>query len=398
MSDNTPASTEIPATTAPPNFAKISGRPTPVDGVNLKLGSNSLFMLLLPVLVVIAVVVLGNLYWQQHNQLATLQTSTALLTQQSAANNGQFSTLQQGQQQLEQSLVVAQQQDQNQQQVQQQTQVLLVQANTQISSLTAQLASMNQQLLLAQQAISNQRNNTSSEVLLSEAISMLQLAEQRLLMARDVNTAITLLQEADGLLKQINSPALASLQNNLAADLLTLQALTIINVEALYQQLAAVSAEVEVLTMVSGSDNPGFLVPETTGAPTTLKENGWIDSALSVLSEYFVVTRQDVAVSPLLTAEQQFLLRKTIGLQLTSAQLSLLNSQQVVYEAALAAAQAGITRWIENSDSRKISVLAELEVLRTSPITNEIPAINLSQQAIKLVETGVFYAPVEVVP
>lgn len=398
MSDNTPASTEIPATTAPPNFAKISGRPTPVDGVNLKLGSNSLFMLLLPVLVVIAVVVLGNLYWQQHNQLATLQTSTALLTQQSAANNGQFSTLQQGQQQLEQSLVVAQQQDQNQQQVQQQTQVLLVQANTQISSLTAQLASMNQQLLLAQQAISNQRNNTSSEVLLSEAISMLQLAEQRLLMARDVNTAITLLQEADGLLKQINSPALASLQNNLAADLLTLQALTIINVEALYQQLAAVSAEVEVLTMVSGSDNPGFLVPETTGAPTTLKENGWIDSALSVLSEYFVVTRQDVAVSPLLTAEQQFLLRKTIGLQLTSAQLSLLNSQQVVYEAALAAAQAGITRWIENSDSRKISVLAELEVLRTSPITNEIPAINLSQQAIKFVETGVFYAPVEVVP
>ncbi len=398
MSDNTPASTEIPATTAPPNFAKISGRPTPVDGVNLKLGSNSLFMLLLPVLVVIAVVVLGNLYWQQHNQLATLQTSTALLTQQSAANNGQFSTLQQGQQQLEQSLVVAQQQDQNQQQVQQQTQVLLVQANTQISSLTAQLASMNQQLLLAQQAIRNQRNNTSSEVLLSEAISMLQLAEQRLLMAHDVNTAITLLQEADGLLKQINSPALASLQNNLAADLLTLQALTIINVEALYQQLAAVSAEVEVLTMVSGSDNPGFLVPETTGAPTTLKENGWIDSALSVLSEYFVVTRQDVAVSPLLTAEQQFLLRKTIGLQLTSAQLSLLNSQQVVYEAALAAAQAGITRWIENSDSRKISVLAELEVLRTSPITNEMPAINLSQQAIKLVETGVFYAPVEVVP
>jgi len=354
--------------------------------------------LLLPVLVVIAVTVLGNLYWQQHSQLATLQTSTALLTQQSAANNGQFSTLQQGQQQLEQSLVVAQQQDQNQQQVQQQTQVLLVQANTQISSLTAQLASMNQQLLLAQQAIRNQRNNTSSEVLLSEAISMLQLAEQRLLMARDVNTAITLLQEADGLLKQINSPALASLQNNLAADLLTLQALTIINVEALYQQLAAVSAEVEVLTMVSGSDNPGFLVPETTGAPTTLKENGWIDSALSVLSEYFVVTRQDVAVSPLLTAEQQFLLRKTIGLQLTSAQLSLLNSQQVVYETALAAAQAGITRWIENSDSRKIGVLAELEVLRTSPITNEMPAINLSQQAIKLVETGVFYAPVEVVP
>jgi len=398
MSDNTPASTEIPATTAPPNFAKISGRPTPVDGVNLKLGSNSLLMLLLPVLVVIAVTVLGNLYWQQHSQLATLQTSTALLTQQSAANNGQFSTLQQGQQQLEQSLVVAQQQDQNQQQVQQQTQVLLVQANTQISSLTAQLASMNQQLLLAQQAIRNQRNNTSSEVLLSEAISMLQLAEQRLLMARDVNTAITLLQEADGLLKQINSPALASLQNNLAADLLTLQALTIINVEALYQQLAAVSAEVEVLTMVSGSDNPGFLVPETTGAPTTLKENGWIDSALSVLSEYFVVTRQDVAVSPLLTAEQQFLLRKTIGLQLTSAQLSLLNSQQVVYETALAAAQAGITRWIENSDSRKIGVLAELEVLRTSPITNEMPAINLSQQAIKLVETGVFYAPVEVVP
>ena len=398
MSDNTPASTEIPATPASPSFAKISSRPTPVDGVNLKLRSNSLFMLLLPVLVVIAVAVLGNLYWQQHSQLATLQTNTALLTQQSAANNGQFSVLQQSQQQLEQSLVAAQQQDQNQQQLQQQNQVLLVQANTQISSLTAQLASMNQQLLLAQQAISNQRNNTSAKVLLSEAASMLRLAEQRLLMTSDVNTAITLLQEADAVLKQINSPALVGLQNNLAADLFTLQALITINVEALYEKLASVSAEVEVLTMVSGSDNPDFLVPESTGVPTALKQNGWIDSALSVLSEYFVVTRQDVAVSPLLTTEQQFLLRKTIGLQLTSAQLSLLNSQQVVYDAALAAAQAGISRWIENSDSRKIGVLAELEALRTIPITNEIPAINLSQQAIKLIETGMFDAPVEVVP
>jgi uroporphyrin-III C-methyltransferase len=398
MSDNTPASTEIPATPASPSFVKISGRPTPVDGVNLKLRSNSLFMLLLPVLVVIAVAVLGNLYWQQHSQLATLQTNTALLTQQSAANNGQFSALQQSQQQLEQSLVTAQQQDQNQQQVQQQNQVLLVQANAQISSLTAQLASMNQQLLLAQQAIRNQGNNTSAKVQLSEAASMLRLAEQRLLMTSDVNTAITLLQEADAVLKQINSPALVGLQNNLAADLFTLQALTTINVEALYEKLASVSAEVEVLTMVSGSDNPDFLVPESTGAPTTLKQNGWIDSALSVLSEYFVVTRQDVAVSPLLTTEQQFLLRKTIGLQLTSAQLSLLNSQQVVYDAALAAAQAGISRWIENSDSRKIGVLAELEALRTSPITNEIPAINLSQQAIKLIEIGMFDAPVEVVP
>ena len=106
---------------------------------------------------------------------------------------------------------------------------------------------------------------------------------------------------------------------------------------------------------------------------------------------------------PLLTAEQQFMLRRNIELQLTSAQLALLNADPEIYKMALAAASDGINRWLQSSDDSKTTALATLARLQETPILVNMPDISASLNAIRqiasviTVSTPATVAP-EVVP
>jgi uroporphyrin-3 C-methyltransferase len=134
------------------------------------------------------------------------------------------------------------------------------------------------------------------------------------------------------------------------------------------------------MTVISGSDNPAFAMPDSAAAEPA--ESGWFDNALDVLGQYFVVTRQDIAVTPLLTTDQQFLLRQNIELQLASAQLALLNAEPGIYRTALGTAHDGIDQWMQGSDD-KARLLAALEQLQQTPILADLPDISASLAAIR---------------
>ena len=384
MSDNNNAGETV--TVDEPAVAAPSATFSPAQR---KSRSGSAFALLLDLLVLLAVIVLGYGYWQQKRALASLSAQYELLEQQVTSSAGQFLSLQGSQQQMDSGLQsiqqqlqeTVQQQEQSQQQAQQQLQMQLGESNSRIAGLAAQLNAVNGELATTRQQVSQLGSKTADDVMLSEAQALVELAQQRLLTARDVKAATTLLVGSDELLARIESIDVTSARTLLAADLTSLKALPEVNTEALYQQLAAVSSQVDAMTVVSGSDNPEFAVPQS--GDTEPEESGWFDSALSVLGEYFVVTRQDVEVNPLLTAEQQFLLRQNIELQLTSAQLALLNKDPVVYRTALAAASAGISQWLQSSDDSKAKVLTSISRLQESPIVVSMPDISASLNAIR---------------
>jgi uroporphyrin-3 C-methyltransferase len=384
MSDNNNAGETV--TVAEPAAAATAATfPLPQG----KSRSGSAFALLLDLLVLLAVVVLGYGYWQQKRVLDALSAQHDVLEQQVTNSSGQFSSLQDSQQQMDSSLQAIQQQlqqtlqqqEQNQQQAQQQLLIQLGESNGRIAGLAAQLNAVNGELATTRQQVSQLGSKTADDVMLSEAQALVELAQQRLLTARDVKAATTLLLGSDDLLARIESIDVTTARTLLAADLTRLKAVPEVNVQALYQQLAEISAQVATMTVVSGTDNPEFAVPQSGAAEP--EESGWFDSALSVLGEYFVVTRQDVEVTPLLTAEQQFMLRQNIELQLTSAQLALLNADPEVYRTALAAASNGISQWLQSSDDSKARALAVISRLQETPIIVSMPDITGSLNAIR---------------
>ncbi|MES2624973.1 MAG: uroporphyrinogen-III C-methyltransferase [Pseudomonadota bacterium] len=351
--------------------------------------SGSAFVLLLDVLLLVAVVALGFGYWQQKRALDTLTTEHAALVNQVGNSSGQFRTLQDSQQQTDSSLQAMQQQieeslqrqEQGQQQAQQQLQTQLGESSSRIAGLAAQLNSVNSELAVTRQQVNQLGSRTADDVMLSEAASLVELAQQRLLTARDAKSATTLLVGSDDLLAKIASIDVTAARTVLAADMTNLKAVPAVNVEALYQQLAQVRSQVSVMSVVSGSDNPEFVVPQS--GEVAPPESGWFDNALSVLGEYFVVTRQDVDVVPLLTTEQQFLIRQNIELQLTSAQLALVNAEPEVYRSAVAAASDGINRWLQSADDSKTKAIATLNTLRDASIVASMPDISASLNAIR---------------
>jgi uncharacterized protein HemX len=349
----------------------------------------SVFVLLLDTLLLVAVAGLGYGYWQQKAALEDLMAQQAALAGQVAGSSGQFTSLQNNQQQIADNLQSMQQQldqaldqqMQNQQQAQQQLQSQLGESNSRIAGLAAQLNAVNGELATTRQQVSQLGSQTADNVMLSEAESLADLARQRLLTARDVKAATALLVGSDDLLARIASIDVTAARTVLAADLTNLKALPSLDIEAIYRQLAEIRTQVNGMTVVSGSDNPEFAVPDTGTAEP--EESGWFDSALAVLGEYFVVTRQDVEVTPLLTEEQQFLLRQNIELQLASAQLALLNAEPEVYRTALGAARDGISQWMQSPEDNKAAILTTLERLQQTPILLDLPDISASLTAIR---------------
>ena len=356
--------------------------------------SGSRFLLMLNFIILLAVAVLGYAYWQQRNVLDALNSEYAGVAAEVAGRDAGLVSLQDSQQQMSSRFEALQtqlqqttaqlaqktQQEQSQQQLQSQLQAQLSESNSRIAGLAAQLNNLNSELTTTRQQVSRIGSQTSDAVLLNEAESLIELAQQRLLTAHDLQAAVILLSGSDELLARINAIDVIAARSVLAADLIRLKAVPAVDEAALYQQLANVRSMVNTLRVVSGSDNPAFAVSQT-GEPAP-QGAGWFDSALGILGEYFVVTRQDVQITPLLTTEQQFLIRQTIDLQLASAQLALLNEEPEVYRAALAATREGVDQWLQEADE-KVSVLATLASLQDTPVRVDMPDISASLNAIR---------------
>lgn len=254
----------------------------------------------------------------------------------------------------------------------------LAAGNTRAAALTEQLAALQRELAALTRRVednSNPATTTSSrELLFAEAEGLLRLARERLLTARDVAGAIRLYLAADELLQALDDSTAFSVREVLARELGTLRTLPEVDVQGLYARLGALAARIDGFSVQSDA-TADFSVDAQ--APTTPAEDNWYAGISAALDRYFVVTRQDGPVQPLLGSEQQFLIRRGIQLQLEQARLALLRGETQVWQAALSEAEAGSTRWLaDDSSGNHAQLLAELRELQGAAITTDIPALD----------------------
>src|SRR5690606_7146314 len=120
---------------------------------------------------------------------------------------------------------------------------------------------------------------------LTEAESLLRLAQQRLVLARDTAAAIDLFRAADELLRTIEDPAAFGVRETLAREVAALQALPIIDVPGIFARLGAQSERVAGFAVVAEATVQDFTVGSATRDATA--ESGWWNSVKQTLGEYF---------------------------------------------------------------------------------------------------------------
>ncbi len=340
---------------------------------------------LLLLLLVVATVALGYFSWQQQQTVAGMQSGYQTLSV--AAST--ISSLQQAQGR----------QDKNQQELDQRLK-LIEQELQQLQSVQQQLGSSQQQAQLAvQQQMqmtlnsvneqSGQLNNMAQEIralrgkvadsgagalrsqILAEALGMLRLADLRLQVAQDFDSAIALVRNSDGMLAKLSDAPVAALRTQLAEDLNALQAAQQGDAHKVYQQLSEAITQLGSLTAVSKTASNDTAMKAA--ADTKPAEPGWLNSTLGFLGQYFVITQRDAAITPLLTPEQSWYIRKSIELQLQQARMAALNSDAALYKSSLTEAQVAISETLQGEG--KDALMKKLSSLQAVTLRSGIHSL-----------------------
>lgn len=215
---------------------------------------------------------------------------------------------------------------------------------------------------------------------LAEADYLLQMANRRLLLERDVVGAIAAMSAADQRLALLNDPLLTRVRAQLSEELQALRALPVLDVDGITLELGALSKGVDDLVLA------GAPREEQEAVATEEETAGWRSFVRSVWSDIrslVVIRRHDAGSLPLTTPDQRLLLRQNLRLKLETARLSLLRGHGQAYRAALQEADGWVERFYDAKSPATLAMREALGRLAAIDIAPPLPAIDQSLHALR---------------
>ena len=208
-----------------------------------------------------------------------------------------------------------------------------------------------------------------------EAVFLTRLAGQRLLVARDVDAALALLEQADALLRDTGEPKFEGVRLAIARDRAALAAVPRVDQVGLYATLSGLIDQVDKLQLE-------FEAPSSQAEATASSDAGWWaqaasgwHAALAKLSDHLIVRRRSDEIAQLMTPEWAALARQNIRMLIEQAQIAMLSANQPLFERSLQRASGFVALFAEQDPERVSSVVRTLDALRSETIAPELPEL-----------------------
>jgi uroporphyrin-3 C-methyltransferase len=249
-------------------------------------------------------------------------------------------------------------------------------SDEQLAGLSAALQTQRQQLL--------EVNSTDrSDWMLAEAEYLLRLANQRLIMASDVRSAMALLSSADAILLELNDVSLHSARGAIARDLAALRAVPVADVEGTWLRIQALVGEIDRLTLFELREQESRVaeLPADSNWQQRLKTG--FAAALEKLAGYVTIRRRDAPYSALLDPQWEGLVRQNLRLVLEQARSALLSGNQSLYSQSLGNAKRWVAEFFSFNEAAVLSLQQELGRLEAIPVGQQYPDISGSLSALK---------------
>lgn len=218
------------------------------------------------------------------------------------------------------------------------------------------------------------RNQT--QWIVNEAGQLLLIANRRLQLARDANSALAALRAADRQLELLASPALLPVRREIAREITELETLGHTDVTGIALRLGSIAERLDQLPLA-----PDMRAKSERVAAADAGSGGAIRSTRSIWHDILglvQIRRHDSAQRPLLEPEQQYFLRQNLRLLLYGAQHALLQGSVATYQQNLDAAARWIGDYFDKDSTAVDAVQQELKTLRGTPVMNELPDITAS--------------------
>lgn len=305
----------------------------------------------------------------------------------------------------------------NQEQVDQLKQQAVI--NTQ-QSLNQLQAKLNQLQLVVEQK-QNQTQNNSAKIndslnslaarikelgqsqpnywLAAEAGYLINLAERRLLVEQDVNTAIQLLLDANQRLTAMQDPSVFHIRAGISEDIASLYTVKQPDSDSIYLSISGLIKQTENIKFaqvyIPKPNTDTELQPEVSG-----EVDDWYNNLLTSLKRFFgnfiTITQRDAEVQPQLPADQKWFVRANLTTQMLMAQNAILDKNQALYEDALKQVETWVMQYFDTDDAAVISFITTLNALKQKDIGLSLPTglqaqpliSNYLQQQIMLKESA----------
>jgi uroporphyrin-3 C-methyltransferase len=220
---------------------------------------------------------------------------------------------------------------------------------------------------------------------MAEAEQLLLIANYRLQLARDVDTAVAALRAADRQLQALADPQLLPVRKLIADELTQLQSLKRPDVPGMTLQLQSLAGTVSQLPLQIDRryhTSPVSTAASGAGSATdgyrVMLHEMWHD----LLSLVRIRTTTE-PVQALLTPEQSYFLRQNLQLMLYGAQLALLEDDAPTYTHSLATARTWIEQYFDANAPAVTHAQQELQDLQEQNISFELPDISPSLKALR---------------
>jgi uroporphyrin-3 C-methyltransferase len=215
----------------------------------------------------------------------------------------------------------------------------------------------------------------------AEAMFLLELAQRRLTLDRDAQTAIVALESADARLAALRDQTVAPVRQQIARELQALRSVRQPDTIGILTRLASAEEHAARLPI------KGILATErrTTDRaelPEGMLARAWA-MARNTLANLIVVRKVDDRAGSIVTVEEAQVRRQHLQLLLFAARSAAERHDATAYRAALAGARRWLGDYFELSNPAAQALLAEIQQLEPIDIDPQLPDISGSARALQ---------------
>ncbi len=211
-----------------------------------------------------------------------------------------------------------------------------------------------------------------------EAEYLLSIANQRLILESDIESAIALLESADNSLLNSGNNSVFAVRQSIASDLTRLRASTLPDREGIYIRLDNLVAEMGAIDLLS-SMRENFENLRTNESQAVQLGNttpGIFDSSLEFLGSIFVWRKWDEVPEAMLAPGQSALIKLNMQLMLEQAELALLSRDDALFKASLNKSKNWFLQYAVTQSASAQAVLAELDMLLAMDVDPQLDGID----------------------
>lgn len=271
--------------------------------------------------------------------------------------------------------------------------------NTRINNQINEIEQLRLQLDVMEDSVNSlyqQQPASNEDWALAEAEYLLIIATHRILLERDVDTALVAMEAAELRLQDLRNPDLIPVRDQLVADINQLKTVNNVDITGLSIYLADIIERASSLPLKNVVlENPGAHDDQDESNKQEQAGSAWsnfISTVWRELKELVIIKHSGETRQALLLPDQEYFLYQNLRLELENARLSVLRRDTENLRTSINLLVNWLTDYFNKSDAAVENVIETLGKMSTLDLRPDIPDINSSLETlrayIKMSEAG----------